>query len=334
MRSDLSSEDLLVRYLLGDLPEEEQAGVEERAFQDQRTVRDIQAAESDLIDAYVRGELSERERRQFEGRFFASAERRRKVEFARALARVAPEFAAVEKAARPARRPTPAAWPGILEAFLRRLSPAAKFAMAGAALLVVIGGSWLIVESVRLRGELAALRAAQQSNEREQQALRQQIADEQARRDELSTQLQRERDQRERDQQLVGELQHQLEESAAPPPPSPVASLLLGPGISRGANARSKLVIPQAAQKARVQIGVEPEDDYRSFRVELRAPGGQPIWTQENLPARRVRGGRAVVLSLPANILKAGGYELALKGVTGQGVVEDVGYYYVDVLRK
>jgi len=92
MKVDPFSEDSLVRYLLGDLTEEEQVEIEERAFQDQRCRRSIEAAESDLIDAYVRGELSERERRQFEGRFFASAERRRKVEFAKALARVAPEF--------------------------------------------------------------------------------------------------------------------------------------------------------------------------------------------------------------------------------------------------
>ena len=68
--------------------------------------------------------------------------------------------------------------------------------------------------------------------------------------------------------------------------------------------------------------------------MELRAPGGQPVWTQANLSARRVRGGRAVTLNLPASTLRAGEYELALKGVTGEGTTEDVGYYYIDVLKK
>lgn len=334
MRGNPFSENLLVRYLLGDLPEEAQVEIETRAFQDQRYLRNIQAVESDLIDAYVQGELSEGERQQFEGRFFASAERRRKVEFARTLARVAPEFAVIEKAARPRRAPSPFTWPSLLDAFLRRLGPAAKYALAAAALLIVIGGSWLIAESLRLRAQLAALRAEQQSQERQQQALQQQIADEQARRDELSTELQREREERERSQQLVGELQRKLEESTPPPAPSAVVSLLLWPGISRGGGTRSKLVIPQAAQSVRVQIGVEPEDQYRSFRVELRAPGGRPIWTQDHLSARRVRGGRAVILNLPANILRAGGYELALKGVTDERANEDIGYYYIDVLKR
>jgi len=39
-------------------------------------------------------------------------------------------------------------------------------------------------------------------------------------------------------------------------------------------------------------------------------------------------------LNLPASILSAGEYELALKGVTGDGRTEDVGYYYFDVLKK
>lgn len=84
----------------------------------------------------------------------------------------------------------------------------------------------------------------------------------------------------------------------------------------------------------RIQIGVEPEAEYQSFRAELRAPGGQPIWTQDNLSALRVRAGRAVILNLPASILKAGEYELVLKGVTGNGTTEDVGYHYFDVLKK
>ena len=92
MRDHSSSETLLVRYLLGDLAEEEQVEIEERAFRHHQYLETIQAVESDLIDEYVRGGLSDRERRQFEARFFVSAERRRKVGFAKALAIVTSEF--------------------------------------------------------------------------------------------------------------------------------------------------------------------------------------------------------------------------------------------------
>ena len=334
MKHESINDELIVGYLLGDLPEEKLSEIEDRAFQDERYLQEILAAESDLIDEYVRGELSDSARRQFESRFLASAERRRKVEFARALTNVAPEFAASEKNIRPASAPAPATWPQALAAFLRGLNPAAKFLLAAALLLIVIGGSWLAAERVRLRAELSELRAGQQSREREQQALQQQIADEQARREELSAQLGREREQRSRSQQLIDELQRELEESAARPSQPAIVSLALWPGVSRSGSARPKLTLPQAARRVRIQIGVDPEDEYQSFRAELRAPGGQSIWTEDGLSARRVRAGRAVTLNLPASVFKAGEYELVLKGVTEKGTTEEIGYHYFDVLKK
>jgi anti-sigma factor RsiW len=91
MKVDSTSEAILIRYLLGDLPEEQQVEIEERAFRDQGYLKTMQAVETDLIDEYVRDGLPERDRIRFEARFLASEERRRKVGFAKALAIVAAE---------------------------------------------------------------------------------------------------------------------------------------------------------------------------------------------------------------------------------------------------
>jgi hypothetical protein len=333
MRDDPFSESLLVRYLLGDLPEEQQVEIEERAFSDHQYLRNIQAVESELIDEYVRGGLRADERRRFEERFFASAERRSKVEFSRALATVAPEFTAAGRAVLPRTAPLPGLWQHVHGAFLAALSRPARYALAAAALLVVLGSTWLIVESFRLRGQLAQLRAEQESREHEQQALQQQIADEKARRENLSGQLERERQQREHSDQLIGELQRQLEQSTTQPSQS-VVSLALWPGLARGGGARPKLVLTQSARLVKVQIGIEPEDEYQSLRVELRGPTGQPVWTQGDLKGRHVRTGRSVILNLPANLLGAGQYELSLKGTAAAGTIDDIGYYYFDVVKK
>lgn len=85
MRDDPSKEAVIRRYLLGDLPEDLQLEIEERAFEDQQYTLAIEEAENDLIDEYIQGGMSERERRQFESLFFNSAERRRKLKFARTL---------------------------------------------------------------------------------------------------------------------------------------------------------------------------------------------------------------------------------------------------------
>ena len=54
----------------------------------------------------------------------------------------------------------------------------------------------------------------------------------------------------------------------------------------------------------------------------------------QNLRARSGRGGRFLTLNIPASILNTGEYELTLKGISGKEKVEDLGYYYFDVLKK
>src|SRR5206468_403152 len=99
MRSGSVDEVVLVKYLLGDLSETEQVQVEDRAFADTEYLDAIEAVEADLIDTYVRGGLSQFERRAFERRFLTSPNRWSKVEFARALARVAAESPLPERQA-------------------------------------------------------------------------------------------------------------------------------------------------------------------------------------------------------------------------------------------
>ena len=54
MATDLNSENLIARYLLGELSEEQQVEIEDRAFADQKYLASITAVENDLIDEYVR----------------------------------------------------------------------------------------------------------------------------------------------------------------------------------------------------------------------------------------------------------------------------------------
>lgn len=334
MRDDPFNDGLIVRYLLGDLPEAEQVEIEDRAFQDRQYLQQILAVESDLIDDYVRGELSDSERRLFDSRFLASAERRRKVEFARSLASVLSRAAIAKQESRPA---VVRAGGGLWRSFaglLGGLNPAARLAFAAAVLLIVAGGAWLITETMRLRAQVVKLRAEQQSRQQDQQALEGQVADERARREDLSSRLQSEREQGERREALLRELEREREESATKPEPPAVFSFALLPGIARGGSARPQLVLPPAVRLVRLQVGIEPEEAYKRFRVELRTQAGQSVWRQDDLTARTGRGGRAIVVTLPAGRLGAGPYELALRGVTDDGKSEDVAFYYFDVLKR
>lgn len=321
-------EESVVRYLLGQAPEEERLRLEERAFSDQEIMQSVMAVERDLIDEYVRGELSAVERQQFEKLFLASPERRRKVEFARALTSLASESPVNLGVNRPVIEPAPISWREMMFAWLRGPRLALKFSLAAAILLVAVGVSLLIAETARLRGRLAQLEAQRQSQQRDaetrsqEEELRRQLAEQRRRNEELAGQLQQERE----------HLARLQKESITSRPI--IASLTLFPGLPRSSANLPKLIIPGGAQQARLRIGLERGDDHKRFQVELRTAAGQAVWSQNDLPARLTRTGRSVILYLPASLLNAGEYELTLKGVTDTDEVEILGYYYFSIVKK
>lgn len=330
MATDLNSEKLIARYLLGELPEEQQIEIEDRAFSDEEYLATITAVENDLIDEYVRDEMPESERRKFENRFLASPARRKRVEFAIALTGIAPEYALTERSVI---SPVSVSWRDSLEAFFRSLNPVAKFAMAAVALLVLLGGAWLITQTLRLRSQLTTIQAENQSRQNQRQTLEQQVEHERRRNSELTARLNQEKQQREQSDESLRQLS-ETEDATTPPARPVIASLTLLPGISRGAGDKPVLVLNEDARLVRLQIAIEPEEQFKTFAVELRTSSGRQIWSRENLTARNRRGARAIGLTLPATAVKPGEYELSLRGVKEGGATEDVGFYYFDVRKR
>jgi hypothetical protein len=316
MERKAGSERLLIGYLLGGLPEEDQSLVEERFLKDPEYFEQLQAVEEELNDAYVRGELSGSEREQFERRVSASPEWRQRVEFARALYAVGRERQAEV-------RPEPIPWWRSLVAFFSAQSPAFKLATMAAAIAIIAAGTWLILETARLRAQVEQLRAERQQMEREQQQLQQQTREEKERAEQLAQELERERQ------------QQRLPESGTEKPSAPsFISFFLLPGVGRGDEQSTQLVIPADAQTARFQLYLEGPTPYKSYRAELRTAAGKLIWGQDGLTARQSRDGKAIFLSLPSNLITSGKYELALKGVTLESQIEDVSFYYFSVVKK
>src|SRR5262245_27744698 len=79
-------EQLIIRYLLGQLPADETERLDEMSISDDDFVERSRSVENDLVDAYARGELSGEMLAHFESSFLASPARREKVRFAKALA--------------------------------------------------------------------------------------------------------------------------------------------------------------------------------------------------------------------------------------------------------
>src|SRR4030095_11392092 len=154
-----SQEDLIKRYLLGALYAAGQTAREDEYFGDESKYDRLCKAEDELLDAAARDYLSEADREHFEQSYLTNPRRRRHVMFARALAQVvdenlaaksaAPQTAGRERIERPDRRLS--CWSS-----LARLPHGSRFALSiAAALLIGLGGAWLVIETSRLRAQLA-----------------------------------------------------------------------------------------------------------------------------------------------------------------------------------
>src|SRR5256885_4672984 len=80
-------QDVLERYLLGEVTDDERAEIEQGYFADDALFDQLADVENDLVDSYVQDTLQPAERKRFEERFLASSSGIARVEFARALQR-------------------------------------------------------------------------------------------------------------------------------------------------------------------------------------------------------------------------------------------------------
>jgi hypothetical protein len=296
LESELSERRTLVRYLMGELPAEEEQGLEERYFQDDALFSELLAVEGELIEQYLRGRLSPDEHRRFESVWLASPARRQRLELTRTvLASVSEPPAAAGPREGRGRATGPREGRGRATG-LRGLAAVA----AGIALLVA-------VDDVRLRVQV-------------RQAERQ-VSD-----------LVRERDEWQRrasERPVQGGGQEPRVVSASPGPASPVPgslgrtmTLALAAGLVRG----------QAGRQLALQAGVErvilelerPEEPFPSYRAILKNGQDVEIWrgTLES------RGARPLRADLEARLLAPAEYRLELRGLAPDGPRSVADYFF------
>jgi len=92
----------ILRYLLGQLPEQERREIQERCFLDASYFQFVQAVETELLDAYVRGELPANELDNAR-QFIAGANLDSRLQIARSLAALIPGIAPDESGGTPGR---------------------------------------------------------------------------------------------------------------------------------------------------------------------------------------------------------------------------------------
>ncbi|HZS06472.1 MAG TPA: hypothetical protein VFD58_16655 [Blastocatellia bacterium] len=323
-------ENLMSRYLLGELSESEQTAIEDEYFADGEKFERMWAAENDLVDRYVRGRLSRADRQRFERHYLATPRHRERVAFARSLLKAADHSAQENDAPAAISESEPEdSWWVKLVAMLRGPQLALGVGLAMASLLLTLGVVWSFLERGRLREQLARLeteRSAEQQRqqelERQRQELEKKLAEWQGQGIQWKTELER----------LRAE-QRRIEAQKVTPQPSSqpaLLSFLLTPGLLRGGGEPRQLAIPHSTAQVRLRMKLDG-NDHRSYQVGLRAVDGGEVFRQQSLKARPGKAGAEVAVTIPAAKLTAGDYILTLSGVNAAGETEELNRYFFRV---
>jgi len=334
MTKVLPNTSLIVRYLLGRLPDDEQAGFEEQLLESEALFEALKEVESELIDEYVGDTLSADDRRQFELYFLIQPERRARVEFARALREAAAEHSRAKRSR--AAVPEIAASPDTT-AWWRRwgefLIPRPQFAALAACCLIatftVLGGLILALrDNSQLRQQLQQAQA-ERAESQERSAARLAAAE---------SQLSSERSLRQRAEEALDSLNVRTKKGG-PAIASFILSAFFRPvrgGESRPMPKSQQFLIPAAAKRVSLTFDVKVQSsDFSSYRVSLRRANDlsqNEIWGRSGLPAVSQPGQRIPIV-LPAGLLIEGEYRLKLSGELSGSITEAIGEYRFEVVR-
>jgi hypothetical protein len=304
-------DDLIRRYLLRELAEEEQQRVEERLMTDDAFFERLKIAEDDLVDEYLGNELLQSERERFELSFLTTPEGRQQVSFNTAFNRYVSKAAASRRSQpvpAPPRRSTFAS----MLAFFSGQGTFATGALVAACLLLIVSGV-LGVRLWQLHGQLEQMRASGQQGTEE---LQQQLAEEKARSAQLAQDLQREKADKVNLEEQIAKLTGGQEPPERPQKEQPQRTLfavVLNPGTQRGGGQNPELKLQASANSYKAKLLLE-DDRYPSYTAILRAIDGSETPISGNLKPAGARATRSVVVSLPASILRKGDYRLMLYG--------------------
>jgi hypothetical protein len=313
-------ENLMCRYLLGELPESEVNALEQQLLTDDETFEQLREVESDLVEDYVRGRLTPGDRQRFEQHYLASPVHRRRLVVARNLIEKADGLRATAAAGEFSVLSPPRLFERLGRLQLRR-----GFALA--ALLFAAIGFWLFLDHWRLRTEMAQLKAESEARLNRQQALDRELAAAQENGEKLKSEIGRLQAERNALAQPPGEA------AKGQPPRSAVFSFALSPTLVRSGGDQQLLTIPLKTGEVHLQMNVEP-GEARRYQVSLRSEGRQ-VWGAQALRPQADGGRGAVVTArIPAGKLPFGDYTLRLSAHSPKGELEVVKHYVFRVIRQ
>jgi len=328
VRQKSQQEDLMIRYLLGDLTEEEQTQIEERFLADKQYFEHLCSVEDALIDDYAQRNLTEYEHRKVEGLLLSSPRQAREIEFVQDIIKYVSNNPIEEIDERDAGQLKPANKSRSLLALphIRSLGSAVALAVI---LILIIASVCIVIWNLALQKKIGQLVAMQAGLEERHEELRQQLNKQDDSREAIVKELESERRKRE---QLEEELST-LQESRPLISTNNIATLnLKTASFTRGEGKLRVVHINPRVTQFQIRINLDKVGDYKSYSAVIKTFEGREIWSKDQIKPGQVNLAR-LVFTLPADILENHDYILTLKGQTGAESIVEIGDYPFRIKR-
>jgi hypothetical protein len=290
----------IIRYLLNNLPQDDEARFEEVYLGDGDLFEQVRALEEELIEDYVKEHLSGRERQLFERHYLASEPRRARIETARQLVHVC----SLRSTAWPTRGDRINGKFLSMGSWLWMLAKPQLSYVAGAALAIIVGlGS--VVELLRQREQLALVNEervalARRAEEAERQLVeeREQLAEERMQGSALRGEL-------DDVNRRLGRMERELARSQRAN--NEIVLLTLVSGV-RDINKPETAVISADTKFVDLRVTVEKPEATKPgpYRAIVKTVDeGKEIWRREGIKLRETISAQYVMVRVPADRFRA-----------------------------
>ena len=357
MKNINENKEKAIQYLYGELTESEREDFEEHLFEDEDLGLFLENVENDLIDEYIRGELEFDEKRKFEKHFLTSESRAARVDMARKLNEKVFDD---EKLVVVSTEKNTDLFGRIADLF-GFSNPMLAGSLAILLLAVLLGGFWIINQN---RGSENI--ASENSNQQENIPVNQDLSEpektperENKPLEELETNSNL--SQPNTNQTIVNEdetrnVNAKPDPSPKPSPETPAATpkpvkeqsqpkkepkilakqptvfaFTLSPPLR--SSSTPVLNIPGAVKTVSLNLVDNFGQKYEKFSIDLNTQSGTTVWSSQ-VKALKNRIRNSITVSIPGDKFRAGNYEIAVRGITKEGSVEEISFYNFLVRRK
>ena len=327
--------ELMTRFLLGQLSDEERKAVEERFLTDDEYFAQLLVIEDSLVDDYVLGRLAADQLKNAELLFGSSAIGKREVTFTQDL--VASVRKAREAKEQKKKRalvtgqiasPKTSPWlrsqasMNLIARGFRNLPVVFSATLALIVLLLAGTSIFLFFQYQRRNRELLAQRVVLERNVQE---TRQKLDQEMRTSAELSKQLDLESEMRTRAEEALAQFRNGGSRS--------ITSLVLLPTTFQRSGGAKTVSFNASSNRLQLLLEIPSDTSYPNYNVLIKTFDGQPIWSRDSISASQVKQ-RKLSLILSSSLFPYNDYRIELRGVPDNGAAQLVADYAFKVRKQ